>query len=53
MTMFFSTTPNPSSQEEGTTGSEIAPKTSIKPSSLNYKRHNYYIWTVLFTQQDA
>ncbi len=53
MTVFFSTTPNPSSQEEGTTGSEIAPKTSIKPSSLNYKRHNYYIRTVLFTQQDA
>ena len=26
MTVFFSTTPNPSSQEEGTTGSEIAPK---------------------------
>ncbi len=30
--MFFSTTPNPSSQEEGTTGSEIAPKNSIKTS---------------------
>jgi len=53
MTMFFSTTPNPSSQEEGTTGSEIAPKTSIKPSSLNYKRHNYYIRTVLIALQDA
>ena len=51
--MFFSTTPNPSSQEEGTTGSEIAPKTSIKPSSLNYKRHNYYIRTVLIALQDA
>ena len=51
--MFFSTTPNPSSQEEGTTGSEIAPKTSIKPSSLNYKRHNYCIRTVLIALQDA
>ncbi len=32
MTVFFSTTPNPSSQEEGTTGSEIAPKNSKKTS---------------------
>ena len=53
MTVCVSTTPNPSSQEEGTTGSEIAPKTSIKPSSLNYKRHNYYIRTVLIALQDA
>ena len=30
--MFFATTPNPSSQEEGTTGSEIATKNSKKTS---------------------